>query len=62
VTQSLSLNCAHADGVTLCLHRLERPEATPSPLNLSERPKLTAVGSQPVNLTQYDQLLAGGGR
>ena len=62
VAQSLRLNCAHADGVTLCLHRLERPDAAPSPLNLSERPKLTAVGSRPVNLTQYDQLLAGGGR
>lgn len=62
VAQSLALNCAHADGVTLCLHRLEHPEPAPSPLNLSERPKLTAVGSQPVNLTQYDQLLAGGGR
>lgn len=62
VAQSLALNCAHADGVTLCLHRLERPQPTPSPLNLSDRPKLTAVGSQPVNLTQYDQLLSGGGR
>jgi len=60
VAQSLEFNCAHADGVELCLRQLERPVPVRPALDLSDRPKLTAVGQQQVNLAQYDCLVGGG--
>ena len=60
VEQSLEFNCAHADGVELCLRQLERPAPVTPVLDLSGRPELTAVGQQRVNLAQYDCLGGGG--
>jgi len=57
VRQSLKFNCAHADGVELCLHQLEHPAPAMPELDLSDHPKLTAVGEQSVNLAQYDCFL-----
>ena len=60
VEQSLEFNCAHADGVELCLRQLQQPDPVMSELDLSDHPKLSAVGRQQVNLGQYDTFLGGG--
>ena len=60
VEQSLEFNCAHADGVELCLRQLQQPDPVTSELDLSDHPKLSAVGRQRVNLGQYDTFLGGG--
>lgn len=60
VTQSLTHNCAHADGVELCLRQLVQPDLTRPELDLSDRPNLSAVGQQQINLAQYDGLSGGG--
>ena len=57
VEQALSYGCAHFDGVKHCL---EHPhvEAPPLPLlDLSDKPHLALVGTQPLDLHCYDQLL-----
>ncbi len=59
VTQALSYGCAHADGVTLCLHQLSQTDPPPSSLDLSKQPKLQNIGTQAVNLEHYNQLLGG---
>ena len=60
VEQSLEFNCAHADGVELCLRQIKHPvEVTPE-LDLSKHPKLSVIGQQRVNLAQYDCLVGGG--
>jgi len=60
VKQSLDFNCAHADGVELCLRQIEHPEPTPRSLDLSQQPTLRLVGQQPLALDCYNQLLSGG--
>ena len=60
VSQALQYQCAHADGVELCLRQLLQPEPAPVSLDLSHKPNLQQVGQQPVSLTAYNQLLAGG--
>ena len=60
IEQALSIGCIHADGVRLCLYQLCHPE-TPHPvLDLANQPHLAALGAQPLNLAQYEQLLQGG--
>ena len=57
---ALEHGCAHLDGVTLCLHQLQHP-AEPFPaLDLSDQPQLVGIGTQPLDLGRYDQLLRGG--
>ncbi len=60
VEQALTYGCVHLDGVQLCLHHLQHPESPPPMLDLTTRPALAAVGTQPLELHQYDQLLQGG--
>jgi transposase len=60
VRQAWEYNCAHLDGVRLCLNQLLHPAPKVGPLDLSHQPNLTRVGHQPVQLSCYDQLLAGG--
>ncbi len=60
VTLALYYQCAHADGVELCLRQLLQPEPVPIELDLSHKPKLHGVGEQPLPLTSYNQLLTGG--
>jgi hypothetical protein len=60
VTLALQYQCAHADGVQLCLRQLLQPEPTSTSLDLSHQPKLQAVGQQPLPLSRYNQLLSGG--
>jgi len=57
ITQAVAHQCAHADGVRLCLNQLLYPVAPPVPLDLQTQPQLVGIGEQPVNLAQYDVLL-----
>jgi hypothetical protein len=45
--------------VALCLRQIEHPSPAMPELDLSEHPKLSAVGNQRVNLGQYDCFLGG---
>jgi transposase len=64
VKQALAFGCPHYDGVKLCLNQLLRP--TDSMPSLSEtafashQGYLAQIGSQPLNLAGYEQLLSGG--
>ncbi len=59
IAQALAYGCIHAAGVTLCLNQLLQPEISPVHLDLSDRPRLEAVGQQTVDLGIYNQLLEG---
>jgi transposase len=56
VKQALDLGASHLDGVQLCLRQILFPQESPPALVL-DHPKLVAVGSQPIRLEQYNQLL-----
>jgi transposase len=60
IEQALSIGCIHADGVQLCLHQLLHPERPSPTLDLADHPHLAALGAQPIDLHQYEQLLTGG--
>jgi hypothetical protein len=51
----------HLDGVELCLRQLAAGSKPPVVLDLSRHPQLAHIGGQPVNLRQYDSLLASAG-
>jgi hypothetical protein len=57
VERALDYGCVHADGVIHCLHALEQPQIERSVLDLTEKPHLAAMGTQPIELQQYDQLV-----
>ena len=59
VTQALADGIAHPEGVTFCLNRLLDPTPTVAPLSLEDRPELQEIGTQPMNLDRYNQLLGG---
>ncbi len=61
VSQALRYNCAHVDGVELCLRQLLQPEPECPRLDLSDHPKLAGFGQQELDLSRYDQLLDTGG-
>jgi transposase len=56
---ALRYGCAHAEGVTLCLHQRQQPAAPVAALELTAQPHLAPVGRQPVDLNCYEQLLLG---
>jgi hypothetical protein len=56
VCQALAMGAAHLDGVRLCLRQLQGVPPAPIVLDLAHS-ELAAVGSQPIYLEQYDQLL-----
>jgi hypothetical protein len=56
---ALQCGCAHLDGVTLCLHHLQHPAQALPVLDLSHQPQLVGIGTQPLDLGRYDQLLSG---
>ncbi len=60
VEQALAYNCAHADGVELCLHQLQQAEPSFASLDLSDHPKLGQIRDQALDLERYDQLLLQG--
>ena len=57
VSQALEWGAATLDGVKLCLHNLQDPTPTLAPLDLQAHPQLLGIGTQPLNLAQYDSLL-----
>jgi transposase len=57
VEQALAYGCVHFDGVTHCLEHLHAPLTDPRLLDLSDKPQLARVGSQPLDLQVYDQLV-----
>jgi transposase len=59
IEQALSEEIPHLEGVVFCLNRLLDPTPTLSPLDLSMRPELDAIGRQPLSLNGYNQLLEG---
>ncbi len=61
VEQALAYGCPHLDGVLLCLHQLTEATAPPPRLDLTDQPHLQAVGTQPIDLRQYEQLLRSPG-
>lgn len=61
IQQALQLGAAHFDGVQLCLRQQALPTTLPNSLALHRHPHLQGIGEQPINLSQYDQLLAGEG-
>lgn len=63
IEQALTFGCIHLDGV---LHCLDHPTVPPMPsettvelssVMLSNHPRLQEIGSQPINLSCYEQLL-----
>jgi transposase len=61
IRAALELGAVHLDGVELCLRQLAAKPEPPVVLDLSRHPQLARIGSQPVNLRQYDSLLVSGG-
>ncbi len=60
VTAALGHGCVHLDGVRLCLHQLQHPTVSAPTLDLAGRPRLNAVGQQPLDVRGYEQLLSPG--
>lgn len=58
VHEAVELGAAHLDGVQLCLRQRLSAVTLPPGLEMHTRPELAQIGCQPVNLQQYDQLLA----
>src|SRR5712691_228425 len=61
IEQALAYGCPHLDGVLHCLHQLSSCEDAPTSLQLAEPSPLQAVGTQPIDLRQYEQLLRSSG-
>ena len=57
VEQALSFGCTHFDGVQHCLDHLHEPFTLAPLLDLSDKPHLATVGTQPLDLHCYDQLV-----
>lgn len=57
VEHALAIGCVHLDGVMHCLHQLITPHPNAPPLDLSARPDLDAIGTQPIDLSRYERLL-----
>jgi transposase len=55
---ALELGAASLDGVLLCLRQLQNPQPQLAQLDAKGFANLAVFGNQPVNLQQYDQLLA----
>ena len=62
VEQALSYGCVHFDGVKHCLEHLQTPSTALPLLDLSDKPHLAALGTQPIELARYDQLVERGVR
>ena len=58
VHAALELGAASLDGVTLCLRQLQHGQSQFPALEAERFANLAAFGNQPVNLAQYDRLVA----
>lgn len=61
VEQALAFGCPHLDGVLHCLHQLPSGLQASTSRALESLPHLQAVGNQPIDLHQYEQLLSSSG-
>jgi len=61
VEQALSYGCPHLDGVLHCLHALTCSDNPATSQALAEHPHLQAIGTQPLDLRRYEQLLGSSG-
>jgi len=61
IEQALAYGCPHLDGVLHCLHQLNEDQPGVAGMELSDHTRLQAVGSQPIDLHQYEQLLSSSG-
>jgi len=61
IEQALASGCPHLDGVLHCLHQLT--EEPPAALGLPQADSASwqAIGSQPIDLQQYERLLSSSG-
>ncbi len=57
IEQALSYGCPHLDGVVHCLHQLTSSTESPTRRELMAQSSLQSVGTQPIDLHQYEQLL-----
>jgi len=57
VQQALTYGSIHFDGVSHCLHQLQQPSLPLPLLDLSDKPHLATVGTQPLDLHRYEQLV-----
>jgi len=55
---ALKWGIPHLEGVHYCLRYLQSPEVRTEPLDLAGLPRLQGIGEQPVDVGQYDRLLA----
>lgn len=60
IRQALELGFAHRRGIEWCLSRMLSPQPAAPTLDLSAHPHLIDIGHQPLDLSGYDQLPAGG--
>jgi len=60
VSQALAYNCAHRDGVELCLRQLQQPDPIFKTLEWGDLPKLAQIDDQPSDLERYERLLGQG--
>jgi hypothetical protein len=61
IEQALAFGCPHLDGVLHCLHQLPSCAEDSTSLESVTPPLLQTVGSQPIDLRQYEQLLRSSG-
>jgi len=61
IEQALAYGCPHLDGVLHCLHQLTTEPPVVQSLQFVDQPHLQAVGTQPIDLRQYEQLLSSSG-
>jgi hypothetical protein len=61
IEQALAYGCPHLDGVLHCLHSLTEEPPAAAGLSQTELPSLPAIGSQPIDLQQYERLLSSSG-
>ena len=60
IEQALGFGCVDLAGVQRCLHHLQHPDQAPTTLDLSQRPQLSTIGTQPIDLCAYETVLTGG--
>jgi transposase len=60
IREALASGAIHLDGVQLCLRQQSAAPLSPTPLDLAQHPRLQGIGHQPVDVGQYNQLLAAG--
>ncbi len=57
IKQALRDGALHVDAIQLYIEQLSHPQPLPASLDLSDHQHLQTIGTQPLNLSDYDQLL-----